>query len=437
MNQRNPAPPLPPEDATVADTHATFRNITMWLKGLTALVIGSWILFGLYLWLRNDADGGYAGRVVDPTVGMPSAHSIHTPAGKAPWGRLTYFPITISPPLELVPETTPPASSEVQWHFPNTNSEQLHALLSEIGLSESLQEKLVSLAEMDAGIEGLTVRPTREIVLGLSPEDRSALYATLTDCPENLDQKAAFRFCGTSLDEWIGNSQLSPETRKLIEPLVYRHGSFLFFADLPSLEQSLPSPEQRSLLIEALSDESTFLMQLELSPQSDLERLVEYWGRGGRTKDVRPILESLLHTGGEQSIDVTHLLPPFARSRLYTYHVATEQESQDRYHCHWTSLNFFSEEPDDRFCDVKEAVRTMKEDYYHVYGSFRLGDVVAFFDSQERLLHSAVFVADDVLFTNNARGSSSPWILMKLDDMKSYFPSRKELQIICYRRKDL
>ena len=103
-----------------------------------------------------------------------------------------------------------------------------------------------------------------------------------------------------------------------------------------------------------------------------------------------------------------HLLPPFARRRLYTYHPVTEEKSRYHLDCHWTALNFFSEQPDDRFGDVKEVSRALNGDYHRVSGNLRLGDVVVFMD-QKKPVHSAVYVADDVLFTKNGRGSSMPW----------------------------
>jgi hypothetical protein len=209
----------------------------------------------------------------------------------------------------------------------------------------------------------------------------------------------------------------------------------LFFADLGSIDQSLPSPEERSLLIDALSHESTFLARLVLSKESDLEELVDYWGRGGRARDVRPILESVLRAQGEQSIDITHLLPPFARRRLYTYHAVSEEKSRSGRGCHWSALNFFCAQPDDRFCDAQEVVRALHGECDHVDGNLRLGDVVAFID-QKRLIHTAVYIADDILFTKNGHSPTTPWMLMKLEDMKYYYPRRNAVEVRYYRRKD-
>jgi len=430
-------PPAAEVDPAPSDAPAALRSVTRWLKALAILVIASWALLAIQFLPRNGAGTDHTGGDLNSSGDLPPTTSPREVASEGPWGRLTYVPITIAPPLEFVPQAAPNTSTSVEWRFPNMISARLPAFLSEIGLSEPLREKLVSLADVDPGIQGLTIRPPREVVLGLSPDDRSALYAALAGFPENIAQRCPFQFCGDSFDEWLGDSPLSPETRKLAEPLVYRHGSFLFFTDLRTIEESLPSPEQRLKLIKALSHESTFLLQLELSEESDLEALVDYWSRGGRTENVRPILESLHQAGGQRSIDVTYLLPPFARRRIYTYDAFSDEKLRPSHNCHWTALNFFSDQPDDRKGDMQEVARALKEDYYVVYGNLRLGDLVAFFDDRLKLIHSAVFIADNVLFTKNGPASAHPWMFMKLKDMKSYYPTRDELRIRCFRRKDL
>jgi hypothetical protein len=387
-NRQAVVSPVAETDSAPSETPAALRSVTRWLKGLTILVIAAWGLLAIQILLRDNGDTAASRADSHSTASGPSAPWTGGTSDHAPWGRLTYLPITIAPPLEMTPRAAPSTPEDVQWHFPKIVPERLPALLAEIGLSESLREKLLPLAEMNPGIEGLTIRPTREIVLGLSPEDRSALYVTLAGFRENLDQRNAFRFCGDSLDEWLEHSPLSPETRTLIEPLIYRHGSLMFFADLRSIEESWPSPEERAGLIKALSRESTFQVRLEYSPEVSLRELVEYWGRGGRTREVLPILESLYQAHGERSIDITLLLPPFARSRLYTYQVFFEVKPGCYRDCHWAAMNFFSDQPDDRYADAKEVSRARKEDHYRIYGNPRLGDLVVFVEDRTTQIHS-------------------------------------------------
>ncbi len=434
MNSKRPSSTTHRGSSSEAESGPAPRTTVVWLTVLTILMIGLCVILGVWIW--PDSGAGPAVGNPDPTAGNSATGPRQVTDGKVPWGRLTYVPITLSPPLEYLSQASEVDSEQVAWHFRGTTPARLPDLLSEIGLSDSLRQKLLSLAESNPDIEGATIHPPREIVLGLSTEDRSALYALLAAFPDNLDQRRAFRFCGGSLDEWLGDSPLSPETRELIAPLVYEYGTFLFFADLRSVAPSLRSPDERLALIGALSKEATFLVRLELSEESDLETLVEYWGRGGRTNDVRPIVESVCRTGRSESVEISYLLPPFARRRLYTYEVLPVDQSPSRHGAHWTALNFFATEPDDRFGDPEQAIRALEANYYRIHANPRLGDLVVFYFGDD-IVHSAVFIADDVLLTKNGAGPSRPWMLMKLEDMKCYYPRRTGLQHRFFRRKDL
>ena len=80
-------------------------------------------------------------------------------------------------------------------------------------------------------------------------------------------------------------------------------------------------------------------------------------------------------------------------------------------------------------------VRTLKQEYYRVYGNLQLGDVVLFVKEGEEAIHSAVHIADDVVFTKNGNSSSQPWELMKLEDMKTFYPTLKPMDVRFFRRK--
>jgi hypothetical protein len=431
---------LPSSAKAIAPKHevqGAARGATRWLIILTVLMVGTWLVGGAFLLQHGFPWSAGSGAAPDvPAAEEKPAHkSLETAQGA--WGQLEIVPITITPPLELVPEYAPFTSHKVEWHFSGTSSSRLATLLAEIGLPESLRTTLLSLAKLNPAVNGFTIQPGRELVLGLSPEDRGKLYIALGTFLENADQVKAFRFRGDSPEEWFKNSTVSAETRKLVMPLIYRYGSFLFFADLRSIEESLPSPEERLALLKTLSREATYLVKIRVTPEADIEALVNYWGRNGRAKEVRPILEALASVEGGESSSIRALLPPFARQRLLTYPDPPEKGPAVNHDCHWSSFNFFSEEPDDRFCDETEIARTLDREYYRVYGNFQLGDLVLFFGNENSFLHSAVFLADDILFTKNGNLSSRPWMLMKLEDMKTFYPTLKPVDVRFYRRKDI
>src|SRR5207248_590158 len=122
--------------------------------------------------------------------------------------------------------------------------------------------------------------------------------------------------------------------------------------------------------------ERTFLMRLRITPETDIDALVRYWGRGGRGEELRPLLESMAQIPGGASVNISYLLPPFARVRLYTYARPTDATA-GRQNCFWTALNFFNEDPDQRFVDADFAQRVLATDYEQVFGPAEFGDVIS------------------------------------------------------------
>jgi hypothetical protein len=61
---------------------------------------------------------------------------------------------------------------------------------------------------------------------------------------------------------------------------------------------------------------STLLMKLRVTPQSDLDALIRYWGQGERGRAMRPFLESLVKVPAGEVVNVSYFLPAMARMRL-------------------------------------------------------------------------------------------------------------------------
>ena len=132
-------------------------------------------------------------------------------------------------------------------------------------------------------------------------------------------------------------------------------------------------------------------------------------------------------------------MPPFVQKHLYTYPKlsAADLDRPSVVNCLWTSLNFFRQEPDNRFLDGATALQTLKEDYFVVEADFELGDIVAFLDENGDIFHSAVYIADNLLFSKNGTSAMAPWTLMSLEDIKSYYQRRSENpRILFHRHKD-
>ena len=424
------APFMSGENVSLMELRDHQRRIITWLTLLTAMVA----LFGLIgtsvmtAHLTSSA-GGSSGEETRPvTPGMMT---------QGAWGDLMCVSINICPPLELLRASVPVDDHPVVWYWPGLDSSSLNTLLDSLKLSDGVRAELVKMAQPETQFHGMAMRPSLEFIRKLTASDRSELYTALSKYFQNADQGMAFRRCCRSPKDWLVDAPISDKIKSQVCSLMYQRGSYWFFADLRCIESSFESLDERAQFLKVMAREPTYMLRLKVGPHSDIESLVRYWGRGGREKDVRPLIEAMANIEGGNYISVGYLLPPFARNRLCIFPLPAEAGLAMRQDCHWSSLNFFSTQPSDQYCDAAEVLRSLTQDYYRVYANPQLGDIVEFIDEDGSGRHSAVYIADDFVFTKNGVSSSRPWMLMKLEELKDYYPSRKPFEIRFYRRKDL
>lgn len=420
----------------------------LWVVGLAALP--AWLTCGLLIWQISVTTPPAVNSSTPARGDVPAAAPTGSPTPSSrklaarpgterptgPWGRLELTPITIEPPLEFIEERYTSLASD-RWHFAGMDTEGLSKFLEGAGLSSSDIKELLATNETLPDGSGVVVKPTHDLVERLSSGTRGRIYHWLCTDERNLVQLNAFRFCSDSTSKWFAGSESLEKMRQLVDPFVYRNGAFLFFADLDKVFKQVPSFADRDQLVKVLSREQTFIAKLLVDEESDIEQLVQYWGRGGRAKDVRPILESLARVPGGQSIDIVHLLPSFARQRIYTYpRPSTDPSSRNR-DCHWTALNFFNSQPDDRYADAAIAAAAIEERYFPIYANLQMGDLVMFVENDREVFHTAVYLADDILYTKNGSRFSRPWMLVHLAHMQDFYPRHGSVQIRYYRAKEL
>ncbi len=365
-----------------------------------------------------------------PSPGMAASVQSANHAKAAPWGELEIIPIVLAPSLEYIPSLLSDRRGN-RWFFPQTSVKDLHKFLASAGLSESTRTQLLAITEPSPDIAGVVVTPDQKIVAGLSPSARGAIYAKLSLFPANFDQVNASHFPLELADEWL--STLRDPVRQMIRQLMYPSGNFLMFADLPLVLATTNDQEEQQRIIRVLATQRTYLVKLRIRRHSDIESMVAYWGRGGRRKDVKPLLESLARSESGQTIDIVHLLPPFARRLIYTFPFPSMKNAAAAYDCHYTSLNFFNDPPDDRFIDSATLVRVLGENYHQVYANPRLGDIVVYLTENNEIIHSAVYLASDMLFTKYGNSPAQPWIFMTSDEVKDFYPVSGKLKVRYFR----
>ncbi len=351
-----------------------------------------------------------------------------------PWGSLELVEVVIAPPTQFMPESMVDEFMFV-WNLDSETEDQLLVVLEGAGVSATMCESLMVNAQRDAN-GGLQLRPSHQWVRDLPDETRVLLYTAFASHYPRSPQANSLRYCGASVDEWLGDANLQASSVEAVRPYVFRRGAFLLFADLPLAMAGIGDREERVRLAKALSREVTMLVKIQIHPNSDIDELETYWGVGRRNKDLRPILESLTRFRDGQLIDIVHMLPPFARRLLYTYPQPPKSPEDSARDCHWTSLNFFNEIPDDRYLELAHVVRAVEQEYYLLHENPRFGDLVLFSDYGGEVFHTAIYIAEDIVFTKNGPTITRPWMFMNLLTMRDFYPRQLPTQVRFFRRRE-
>jgi hypothetical protein len=367
-------------------------------------------------------------------VGLLAGSWADQPKEGPPWGELESIPIILGPSLEYIPSLMPDRRGN-RWSFPKTNIRDLTKFMGSVGLSEEERSRLLAVSEPSAEIQGVVVTPDPKIVASLTPAARRAIYARLALFPGNFDQVNASHFPVDSADAWL--SRLQEPGRSMIRRLMYPSGRFLLFADLPLVLPLVESKEERERILQVLAKQRTYLLKLRVRKGTDIGALAAYWGRGGRRKDVKPLLESLATTESGQTIDIVHLLPPLARRNIYTFPLPSIKSAAAGYDCHYASFNFFNNASEERFIDTSDVVRILGEKYHPIYANPELGDLLIYLTENNEIIHSAVYIAGDMLFTKYGNSPAQPWMLMTLDEVRDFYPVNGELKVRYFRPNHL
>ena len=101
-------------------------------------------------------------------------------------------------------------------------------------------------------------------------------------------------------------------------------------------------------------------------------------------------------------------------------------------------MNFFNYEPHEYLLDTNLATSRVLEQFEPVNEPFRYGDILFFLDNETGdAFHSSVYLADDLVYTKNGRNILSPWVIMKIDDVKKIYLYRGNGRIQGFRRRDV
>lgn len=351
-----------------------------------------------------------------------------------PWGEIEYARIVMEPPLEFAEACAVAEDGKPRWFFKDATREQVLDLLRSAKLTSNQWQTIQTQGEWSTAPGGEVLQPPRDWVFGLAPESRSIIYSVLADYDENPAQHHALCYRAELVEEWLGNAGLQPATLQLIRSLMYQKDGAVFLGDVGLAMSQVPAGSERQRLAKALYRQSSLLVKLRMRSDARIDELVAYWSRGGRTKDVRPLLESIPTPPEGFTIDIGHLLPKFARAHINTYPLPN---TDIRHDCHWAALNFLNFEPREEYADQQRAAAALMSDYYTITGNPLLGDILVFIKPNGEAIHSCVYVADNIVFTKNGRTSCAPWVLMELADVQAFYAQQQPFRVVTYRQAKL
>jgi hypothetical protein len=352
---------------------------------------------------------------------------------RGPWGELQYSRIAISIPDELVPDE--PLDAPIRWWFEGFSPERVESVFKDGGLTP---QQLGSLAQArwEMSSKGVLVSPPPSLVVSLSPSSRERVYEALSGSLLNVPQHRPEVLRPEDLEERLESTGLGDETLAMFRKLLYPRGSRLLFSDDQVVLPALQNSHDRLRFEQMAHRRMTFVVQLVVDETSDIDALVAYWDYPGRPKGLRTLFESLARVPGGGELDIAHLLPSFARERLYTFPDPARPPSAPKHDCVWTSFNFFNDQPDDRLADPEYTQRLMEQAYAKV-DSPKFGDIAVLRTPSQNLVHAAVYLADDLVFTKNGFSALQPWILMTLSDVVTFYSitGPEPLELSYLRRK--
>lgn len=397
------------------------------IAALLAILLLPWILVtGLYLSSRN-VQSTQVQRLPEP-----AANSLKK-CRAGPWGELEYYKIVLQPPDEYI---SIPAyeKSGTTWIFHDVNKDKISELLGSAGLQDPERNALLSTFE-SFGPGACQLKPTDELLLSLNPQVRARIYAMLSRTSDNLAQSDPFVTNESQFEDWFAKGQIASSTLSILKKLTYIQNGPALLADYGVVLRHISDPAEKARFLKNLLGRPSLILKLTVTTETNINALVEYWGKAGCEKDIRPLLESLPKTSEGVTINPAQLFPVFARDRIYTFPLPSNNPVAQHRDCHWSSLNFFGDAlPDDRFTTENQVVSTLQAEYFPTAGNPAFGDVALFVNADGKLIHSAIYIADDILFTKNGGGPTSPWILMCLADLRTTFYSNPPTY---YRRKKL
>jgi len=358
------------------------------------------------------------------------------PSEVPPWGQLLIRDIDLQQPEEYVAYETGTNRVE-KWLFTGLSPTDVKATMQSCGLTAAQIDRALSPSLAAYANASTMIQPDEELIFSLSPNARTKLYGAIAQSSaSNGNELFQFPFCfpGNSFETRIDSTKVSQTTLALVRKLLYPRGDAQCFSDLRTVLKKISNDSERLELVKMLSHQSAVLLRIRVWPDTDVDKLIGYWSwpDAAREINIRPLLESMKRLPEGGSVNILYFLPPFARQRLYTFPLPA-QAGDPSMDCHWSTMNFFNATPDNRLSDPPYTVEFLKSHYYSIGKPTAYGDRIFLLDKNGNAIHSAVYLADDIVFTKNGNNYTQPWMLMHLKDLIAEYTTDIAPSMAVYR----
>jgi hypothetical protein len=354
-------------------------------------------------------------------------------AKPGPWGELQVRTVYLEPPENILAIVAKP-TSVTRWTFEQTTEKGVREIMEKAGLPSAVIGRLLSPTQVVASGNSVVVLPKVEDLLAISQEARSALYAELAKSAANEYQRDPVFIHGGDIEDWLAETEIAKPQQELLRKLLWRRGSAVVFSDIQALLTLAKNSDEVAAVFRTITRVRSLLVELKLPLKEGRAEFIDYWSAGTLNAERAPFLVAITRRRAPQMIDITQFLPTLARRRVYTFPTAAMGLKGRLPDCHWTSLNFFEEEPKDLFLDSAKASEHLLSGYVAIDPPFKFGDVLCFLDNGEGL-HTCVQVADDIVLTKNGESILAPWTFMSLKDLEEIYRRSANTRVQGYRLK--
>lgn len=357
--------------------------------------------------------------------GVVAAVALGKPLRPGPWGSVYSTAFTISAPEELLPLRRLEENG-TRWVFPNARYNDVERVLASTGMPAHLQAELMEPAVLVQNPGGMEMLPSAQTLLALPAGPRKKLYQALLQYPENRGQITFIH--KDTLGDRFGGSHHGEHTLMLFKQLCCEHGDYLVFSGLSVVLAQLPTYEEKRDFMRGLTCQRTLTMRLLINHGADVSAMANYWGKGIRGTDVRTIFESIADSPTGGTLGIINVLPPQPSSQMFVYPTPDNPLNGPApvRDCHWSSFNFFQDVPDQQLGDPAHFMEKLKADYAPAAGDPRYGDIALFSKPSGNVVHSAVYLADDIFYTKNGATFTYPWMLETLTDLLKQYSFQVE-----------